>query len=283
MPGPRDHAPAPPAEPAEGDVRERLARAEQALGKAEARLAEALRDRAALSEELEHARSARLETASILSHDLRNPLSAMLIGVQRLERLVDGPRREQATGVLQKLERSIRGMNRRLEELVDLSRLECGTLALQPREEAVDVVLAAAIEPLRALAAERSQRIEVRCPEGLAAPAWDPGRIAQALEQLVLNAVRYGPEGGTLRVSAEADGAGIRFAVRDDGPGLTAEEQRHLFDRWWRAPAGGGPRGRGLGLFLVRGIVEAHGGRAWVESEEGRGSTFLFTLPLATK
>jgi signal transduction histidine kinase len=254
-------------------------------GPADLALAEDLAARAAMAlenallfEEVERAVRAREDTLSIVSHDLKNPIAAILLGVQRLARLVDGPKKPQADGVLEKLERTVRGMNRLIDGLLDLARIEAGRLQLDRRPESPLSVTARAVEPLEPLAAERDQRIELLVPGDLAPIAWDPDRIAQVLANLVGNAIKFSPDGGVVRVRAERDGDGLRFAVQDEGPGIAADVVEHLFDRYWQ-PAGGGKRGHGLGLFIVKGIVEAHGGRVWVETAPGRGATFLFTLP----
>jgi signal transduction histidine kinase len=244
-----------------------------------ARAAMAL-DNALLFEEVEHAVRAREDTLSIVSHDLKNPMSALLLGMQRLTRLADEARRPQADALLAKLERTVRGMNRLIDGLLDLARLEAGRLQLERRREPAGAVLARALEPLEPLASEKGLRLALEAPASLPEVEWDPDRMAQVISNLVGNAIKFTPEGGRVRVIAERDPAGLRFAVADDGPGIPAEQLRHLFDRYWQPP-GGARRGHGLGLFIVKGLVEAHGGRVWVESEVGAGSTFFFTVPLS--
>jgi signal transduction histidine kinase len=237
-------------------------------------------ENAMLFEEVERAVQAREDTLSFASHDLKNRMSALLLGVQRMARLTDGPRRPQADALLAKMERTVRGMNHLVEGLLDLARIEAGRLQLERRTEPAAQVVGRALEPLEALAAEKSQRLELDVPADLPEIAWDPDRIARVLANLVGNAVKFAPEGGVIGVRAERDPLGLRFTVRDNGPGISPDQIGHLFDRHWQ-PEGGQKRGHGLGLFIVRGIVEAHGGRVWVESELGRGSTFLFTIPAA--
>jgi signal transduction histidine kinase len=130
-----------------------------------------------------------------------------------------------------------------------------------------------------ALARPKSIRLEWRLEQ----PAWsvlaDRGRALQVLSNLVGNAIKFTPEGGAVHIAARADGTAVRFAVRDSGPGITPEHLPHVFDRFWKADRAM-TRGTGLGLFIAKGVGEAHGGRIWVESEPGRGAVFYFTLPI---
>jgi signal transduction histidine kinase len=242
-----------------------------------ARAAMAL-ENALLFEEVERAVRAREDTLSVVSHDLKNPMAALLLGIQRLARLVDGAKKPQGDQLLGKLERTVRGMNRLIEGLLDLARIEAGRLQLDLRAEAAAAIVARAIEPLEALAAERRQRIEVSVPADLPAGRWDPDRVVQVLANLVGNAIKFGAKGASVRVRGDADGGAVHFTVADEGPGIDADVVAHLFDRYWQ-PAGSQKRGHGLGLFIVKGIVEAHGGRVWVDTAVGRGSTFHFTIP----
>ena len=109
----------------------------------------------------------------------------------------------------------------------------------------------------------------------------DPARIQQVLSNLVGNAIKFTPQGGRITIRAERGGADeVRIAVRDTGPGMAVEQLPHIFGRYWQGKRSD-RRGIGLGLAIVKGIVEAHGGRIWVESHPGAGSEFIFTLPVA--
>jgi signal transduction histidine kinase len=235
-------------------------------------------DNALLFEEVERAVRSREDTLSIVSHDLKNPMSAILLGLQRLGRLADDARRPQVEALIGKLDRTVRGMNRLIEGLLDLARMEAGRLELDRRLEPAAVVVARALEPLEPLAADKRQRLELEVPADLPAVEWDPDRMAQVFSNLVGNAIKFSPQGGLIRVRGERHPSGLRFAVSDDGPGIPPELLERLFDRYWQTP-GSGKRGHGLGLFIVKGLVEAHGGRVWVETQLGRGSTFYFTAP----
>ncbi len=244
-----------------------------------ARAAMAL-ENALLSEEVERAARLHEDTMSSVAHDLKNPIAATLLGVQRLARLVEGPRKAQAGHMLDRLERYLRGMSRLLDEHLDLARSEAGRLPIDRRPEAPASVVARAVAPLEPLAAERGQRIEVVVQGDPPPPSWDPDRIVQALANLVEDALKSSPDGAAIRVRAEQTPDGLRVAVQGEGPGLAPEVVARLFDRASH-PAGTLERGRGLGLLVAKGIVEAHGGRAWVEAAPGRGATYLFTIPVA--
>ena len=132
-------------------------------------------------------------------------------------------------------------------------------------------------EMLSGIAAEKGLRLDLQVADGLQPIVADEGRVIQVLSNLVGNAVKFTPEGGTITIRAEDAPGGVRFSVSDTGVGMTPEQLSKLFGQFWQAnPAD--RRGIGLGLSIARGIVEAHGGRIWVESQPGVGTTFHFTL-----
>jgi PAS domain S-box-containing protein len=249
------------------------------------RLAENLAHRAALA--LENARlflesreatRVRDEVLRVVAHDLRNPLNTISLTADLLhERL--GPVAGEEVGRLGLIRRSIDQANHLIEDLLDVARMEAGRLTIEPtRLDATGLVREVA-ELHHALAAARAIRLELDAPERSNAIHADRARILQVFGNLVANAIRFSPEGGRVRVSARRDAGMVRFSVADEGPGIAPESISHLFDPFWQA-ARTGTGGAGLGLSIARGIVEAHGGRIWVESEPGHGSTFHFTVPL---
>jgi signal transduction histidine kinase len=123
--------------------------------------------------------------------------------------------------------------------------------------------------------------LQVRAAADLPTVSADAGRVLQALSNLVTNALKFTGAGGRVTLSAEPDGADVRFAVEDTGTGISAEDLPHVFDRFWHKRRVAQP-GSGLGLPIVRGIVEAHGGQVGVESTPGQGSRFSFTVPSAS-
>jgi signal transduction histidine kinase len=141
----------------------------------------------------------------------------------------------------------------------------------------LEAVIAETIDTFNPAASERNIRLEQDvAPRDLEARA-DRERLVQVLSNLVGNALKFTPDGGAIRVSARKEGRRVRFEVRDTGPGIAPDHLPHLFDRYWKADVRGA-RGAGLGLYIAKGIVEAHGGRIWVESQPGKGSSFQFEL-----
>jgi len=159
--------------------------------------------------------------------------------------------------------------------------IEAGRLSILPTPIAPATLIDSALERYSAAASEKSIRLDTTAAPDLPKVLADELRISQVLANLVTNAVRFTPAGGRIVIAAEREGdEAVRFSVSDTGPGIPAENRARLFDRFWTTRAGN-PHGAGLGLAIAKGIVEAHGGEIRVDSEEGRGSTFHFTIPLA--
>ena len=250
-------------------------------------LAAAALRRVVLSEERDRQRRAaetavraRDEVLAIVSHDLRNPLNAIVVGAQALLSM-DVPRDQQAP-MLEIIRRNGNRMDRLIQDLLDASRLQGG------RRLAVE---AAAID-LRAVVDEVCQAVAVRIrasmqkvvcevPADMPPVRADRDRLLQVLGNLIDNALKFTPEGGQVTVRARVSDLEARTEVADTGPGIPEAHRSHLFEPFWQARQAG-RHSAGLGLAIAKGIVEAHGGRIGVESSEGRGSTFWFTLPLAS-
>jgi signal transduction histidine kinase len=169
-------------------------------------------------------------------------------------------------------------MNRMIQDLLDVKRKEGGRLSNHPNAEEVEVLVNHTIEMLRPLATGSSIVLEADVTSNLPAVMADSARIQQVLSNLVGNAVKFTPRGGRITVAARALDSEVRFAVIDSGPGIAPEQLPHIFGRFWQATPSD-RRGIGLGLAIAKGIVEAHSGRIWVESQVGSGSSFYFTLP----
>ncbi|MCI0439048.1 MAG: cell wall metabolism sensor histidine kinase WalK, partial [Chloroflexi bacterium] len=162
---------------------------------------------------------------------------------------------------------------------------QAGELPLERAETDVGALIRRVADDFAPLAQGRSIALRTQAQDGLPAVSVDSARISQVLANLLSNAVRYAPEGGEIAVEARLNGgpdsSGVEISVRDNGPGISAEDLPHVFERFYRADrsrsrAGGGT---GLGLAIAKELVEAHGGRIWAESEPDRGSRFAFTIP----
>ena len=259
-----------------------------AYGEAELEVARELARRAALAvdnarlyREAREATRARDEMLAVVSHDLRNPLQAVLIASTLLEEFSEGGGlSERDRRQLAIIHRSAEQMTRLIQDLVEVISLESGGPGLERAPLSVAVTLGSVAEMFRPIAEQQEVALRVEHPAGLPPVHADRARILQVFSNLVGNAMRYTPAGGSVTLAASAESGGVRFTVADTGTGIDPEHLPHLFDRYWQAQRGPG-RGLGLGLAIVRGIVEAHGGRIWVQSRPGQGSTFHFTLPAA--
>ncbi|MFL5579588.1 MAG: ATP-binding protein [Gemmatimonadaceae bacterium] len=252
---------------------------------ADLRMAEELAGRAALAVEnarlfgeAQAATRARDQMLGVVAHDLRNPLNTMLMASQVMEETLppEAPARRQVAMVRRAGER----MNRLIQDLLDVKRMEAGRLAVEPRPVRPDTLLAEAAEMMRPLAAASALDLRVEAADGLPRVAADPARVQQVLSNLVGNAIKFTPHGGLITLRAGRHDGEVLVTVRDTGPGIPPEQLPHIFGQFWQASKTD-RRGIGLGLAIAKGIVEAHCGRIWVESAPGEGSSFYFTLPLA--
>jgi PAS domain S-box-containing protein len=235
-------------------------------------------ERARLYEQAQEAVRSREDVVAMVSHDLKNPLNAILMSTGLLRRSASDP--ERVRHHAESIDRSVQRMRNLVGGLLDLARLEAGRLTLdrQPAEvEALVHEVLALVQPL-ALARKLSLQAECPLPAGACALC-DRERVLQVLSNLVGNAIAFTPQGGCVTVRARPAGAEIVITVTDTGPGIPEGDQRLIFERFWKSRASG--QGSGLGLSIAKGIVEAHGGRIWVESLPGQGATFQFTLPAA--
>jgi signal transduction histidine kinase len=210
---------------------------------------------------------------------LRNPLNTIVMGASLMLEVIADPQ-SRLSRQAQMVHRAAERMNRLIQDLLDVRRIDSGRMAIELRAEAVDGLLREAMDMLRPLATAASLELDCDLAGTLPRVAADSARILQVLSNLVGNAIKFTPAGGTVRVRAEQADREVRFAVSDTGPGIPADQLPHIFGRFWQG-ARVDRRGIGLGLAIAKGIVEAHGGRIWVESEVGTGSQFIFTLPIA--
>jgi signal transduction histidine kinase len=226
-------------------------------------------------DEARRAVDAREEVLKIVSHDLRNPLATISMSADLMLEvpLPD----EQRVRRLTMIKRAGERMNRLIQDLLDVAKLEAGRLGITARPVDVSALLVEAEEMLRPLAAEKSIRLERTIGDGLPSVMADPGRVLQVIGNLVGNAIKFTPTGGRITLKAERVGSEVRFSVSDTGSGIPADQLPHIFGQFWQGDRTD-RRGIGLGLAIAKGLVEAHGGRISVESRVGEGTTFWFTL-----
>ncbi len=219
---------------------------------------------------------ARDDILAVVSHDLRTPLNNVRLGASLLRDLVGDSSRV----IVGRIDRSITHMMHLVDDLVDMVRVDGGTIDLVLGPESVAEILLAARQMLAPQAdAQRIALVTEPTPEGLAIQA-DRHRALQILANLLGNALKFTPEGGQVTLAARANGPLVQFEVKDSGVGISEAEGQQIFERFWRSDPKN-RRGLGLGLYIAKGLVNAHGGRLWFESRPGEGSRFFFTLPAA--
>jgi signal transduction histidine kinase len=236
-------------------------------------------DNARLYRAAQRAIQVRDEVLAIVAHDLRNPLSTILVEAHIL--------RERGTEVLTRasgdaIKRVATRMNRLIQDLLDIARMEAGRLTVAPSRLSAADVASAAVGVHKSPASSASLELRLEVPPSLPDIRADRDRLLQVFDNLIGNAIKFTPPGGCITVGAELKHDDVLFYIRDTGPGIPLDDQPHLFDRFWQARKEG-RSGAGLGLPIVKAIVEAHGRSVWVESTPGHGTTVLFTIPTAPR
>ncbi len=227
----------------------------------------------------------RLETVrrdfvSNLSHELRTPLASLKALAETLQdgALHDPPAAER---FLDRIQTEVDALIQMVNELLELSRIESGRFSLDLRLVAAFELLSSACERMRLQVERAGLHMRIENTNNQLRVRADAPRLEQVLVNLIHNAVKFTKPGGEIVLLAQADEGGVRFAVRDTGVGISADDLSRIFERFYKSDRSRAGGGTGLGLSIARHTVEAHGGRIWAESEEGRGSTFFFTIPVA--
>lgn len=248
-----------------------------ALAQELARRAALAVENARLFRQAQQATRARDHVLAVVAHDLRNPLGTVLMAS---ELLLEAGLEASDHGHVEIIRRSADRMNRLAQDLLEVTRIENGQLAVKLLPEPVEPLIEEAVAMLRPLATGRSILLESEIAAELPLVHLDSARILQVISNLVGNAIKFTPAHGRICIRCEHVGSEVRFGITDTGAGIPADQLPHIFGRFWQASATD-ERGIGLGLSIAEGIVEAHGGKIWVESEQDVGSTFSFTLPVA--
>ena len=222
----------------------------------------------------------RRDFVANLSHELRTPIASLKALTETLhEGAIDDP--AVARDFLKKMNAEVDRITRMVQELADLSSIESGQATLQKTPVDAGEVLTRAVSRLKARADQTGIDIVVYEPEALPPVMADEGRLEQVLLNLTENAIKFTPPDGRIEAAVKAESGYMIFTVADSGVGIPAEDLPRVFERFYKADKARSEQGTGLGLAIAKHIVEAHGGRIWAESVEGRGSTFSFSLPLA--
>ena len=254
------------------------------FGQGDLRLAEALADRAAMA--IENARLYRAavyaaqirdQVLGVVAHDLRNPLSTILLYTLALKRQLPEPERG-SQNPSEAIYRAATRMDRLIQDLLDVTLIEAGHLTIEGGQLSAGALVSEAVDMQRPLASSSSLELRVEVDPDVAEVWGDRDRLLQVFENLIGNAIKFTQAGGRITAGATSRNEEVVFWVADTGCGIPPENQPRVFDRFWQATRTE-REGAGLGLPITKGIVEAHGGRIWVESTAGHGSTFFFTIP----
>jgi PAS domain S-box-containing protein len=230
----------------------------------------------AAEDALREAVQARDEVLAVVSHDLRNPVGTIAAAAELLGE--SGIPAERQTENLDIIQRSADRINRLIQDLLDVAQIEAGRLSVRSAALDLSEVIEDVVSQARLQASFKNIQVASEVPESLPSVEADRDRVFQVLANLIDNALKFTPDGGSVTVSASPALEGVSIAVADTGPGIAPEQRDHLFDRFWK---GHRASGAGLGLAIVKGILLAHGADIRVETEVGSGSVFSFTLRLA--
>jgi two-component system, NtrC family, sensor histidine kinase KinB len=223
----------------------------------------------------------RSDLAAMVYHDLRSPLANIVSSIEILKTMFPPEELASAESIIAIAQHSIDRIQRLINSLLDINRLEAGQPLGEMQPASVSELITDAVKAVRSIADGRQQTLRQEVAPDLPPVLVDADMIRRVLINLLENASKYTPAENEITAGAEQDGDWVRIWVQDYGLGIPTEEQGRIFDKYTRVKRQGGPRGFGVGLAFCRLAVEAHNGEIWVESEVGKGSKFILTLPVA--
>ena len=240
--------------------------------------------RTRLERERDEALKAREELIGVVSHEIRNPLSVIATGFEIIRRVLPPTyeSREKVEKQFDHINAAVQTMTRITADLLDVTRIEAGLLRIEPRSTNIVLLIEDILMQFKARAEAKKIRLESHLSPEAKSINCDRDRIVQVLANLLGNAIKFTTEGGLIVLEVQSGKESIHFQVKDNGIGIPPEEAEHVFERFWQAKHKQYV-GSGLGLYIARNIIRAHGGEIGVRSKPGEGSTFYFDLPLATR
>lgn len=223
---------------------------------------------------------ARENILAIVSHDLKNPVASIDMSA---ELLLKHEFSEQNVHTLaQRIKKSSSLIQRLISDLLDFGKLEAGVFSVEKKPVNVQSIIDTALESLSGKVLEKEMQLDIKIPPNIPDIFGDKDRIVQVLWNLVGNAIKFTPKKGNISVNVDTEPGYVKFTITDNGPGIESKDLPKVFDQFWQAKKTA-TLGTGLGLSIAKGIIEAHNGKIWVESEFGHGCKFYFTVPTTKK
>jgi two-component system phosphate regulon sensor histidine kinase PhoR len=225
----------------------------------------------------------RRQLVNMFAHDLKTPVVGTAGLIRRLLQGKLGPLSPPQINYLQTVDRELYRLEELITHFLDFARLDLRIMTPQPHDLDVRNECQEVLTLLQPLAETKDITLLINLPPEVPVLRADPYLFRRVLENLIGNAIKYSPSGSTVWLEAQVEDPAVRFAIKDQGPGISTEDLSHLFESFYRGRGVGDITGFGLGLATVKRIIDAHGGRIWVDTTPGHGSTFYFTFPLEAK
>jgi signal transduction histidine kinase len=247
---------------------------------AESRLARHVQQLTIEKKHLAELERLRQETTDLIVHDIRSPLNCIEASLQLLQMILPEDVLASCAKIIDLALGSCKDVLDLVDSLLEVARIESDELVLDLEPISLLPLITDTVNRLRLLAEQNNITLELDAPAELPPIQGDSSKLERVLDNLLDNALKYTPEGGLITIAVRPLNGQVEVRVTDTGPGIPPEYQRRIFERFTRVPGSEGRRrGLGWGLAFCRSVIEAHGGRIWVESEAGKGSTFAFTIP----